>query len=212
MKKRPTSKKIPASERKDITLLYELGALRHIDRTWKQFAGPGVANIAEHHFRVAWIAFFLAQKEGVADIAKVLSLAFIHDVAESRTGDVNFVSRQYADRHEDKAAEAMFLGTSAEKELGALFAEYQERKTPESHIVKDADMIDVELELQEMRAKGLEFAESWKRHREVEVFPKLKTKSAQEMWKAIHSGIKPYDWHNESIGALFKNRDWFKKK
>lgn len=48
---------------RDIELLFELGAFRHLDRVWKQFLNPDVANCAEHSFRVSWVALTLARYE-----------------------------------------------------------------------------------------------------------------------------------------------------
>lgn len=48
---------------KDIDFLFEIGSLRSIARTWNEFLGKDVANVAEHTIRVAWIALTLAKYE-----------------------------------------------------------------------------------------------------------------------------------------------------
>src|SRR6185369_12794021 len=101
-------------------------------------------------FRVAWIALTLAKHEGVEDNEKILKLALMHDIAESRTGDVNYLTRQYTKRDEIKAFKDLSFGTIHESEISELSKEYEERKSIESKIVKDADTLDVELELREL--------------------------------------------------------------
>ena len=78
---------------RDTDLLFEIGAIRHINRMWQRFGNPDFANLAEHHFRVSWTAMVLAKRHGKADLAKVLQLALIHDIGESRTGDVDYVAK-----------------------------------------------------------------------------------------------------------------------
>ncbi|MDE2038235.1 MAG: HD domain-containing protein [Patescibacteria group bacterium] len=204
-------KKKPAL-RREIDLLYELGALRHIDRTWKQFAGPRVANLAEHHFRMAWIALAIAAHEKGADAGKVARLALLHDVSESRTGDVNYLTRQYVKRDVEAAVLDMFADTSFEKEAPALFDEYEKRESLESRIVKDADNLDVELELKELAVQGHKLGEPWEQHRRKNVYPRLYTRTAKLMWDEICLRSDPQDWHNLSPRNRHRGGDWSRKK
>ena len=81
------------SMERDIEFIYEVGALRHIDRMWKRFLNADFANNTEHMFRVVWIALIIAKHEGVKDTGKIVKMAIAHDIAESRTGDVDYISR-----------------------------------------------------------------------------------------------------------------------
>ena len=85
----------------DINFLYEIGTIRYIDRMWKRFLNADFENLAEHHFRVAWIALVIAKHEKVDNTDKILKMALVHDIAESRTGDVDYLSRQYVERNEE---------------------------------------------------------------------------------------------------------------
>ena len=71
----------PALHPRDIDLLFEVGSLRHVDRTWRQFGGVPYANVAEHTLRVAFVAWSLAALEG-ADPGRVVQMAMIHDLPE----------------------------------------------------------------------------------------------------------------------------------
>src|SRR5687768_6536762 len=86
---------------RDIDFLYEIGCIRFIDRTWVQFLHPDFANLAEHTLRVIWIALLIAKHENVKDTGKLVKMALVHDLSESRSVDVHYVSRQFATRHED---------------------------------------------------------------------------------------------------------------
>ena len=188
---------------RDIAFLFEISALRHVDRTWKHFLHAHAANNAEHTFRMLWIALTLIKfHKGSVDHEKVLKLALMHDIAESRTGDVNYISRRYTKRDDDRALSDMSEGTIHEKELQALFHEYEERKTIESKIVKDADNLDVEIELREMEVTGLVLPKEWRRIRNTRVHKQLYTAAAKRMWKEIEKA-NPHDWH---VHAHTKNK------
>jgi putative hydrolases of HD superfamily len=178
---------------KDLELLYEIGCLRYVDRTWKQFLGLDVANISEHTFRTMWTALILAKREGVQDIEKLMKMALVHDLSESRTGDAHYLSHQFVNRFEDKAIAESLKETSLE-ELKQLWDEYEKRESIISKIVRDADLLDVEIEINELHSKGHKVAEDWKKFRDQTFVDKLSTDSAREIWKAIQNS-NPHDWH-----------------
>ncbi len=196
--------------KRDTDLLYEVGCLRHVMRTWKIFNGAEVGNVAEHSFRVAWIALTLAKHEGKGNHEKILKLALAHDLTETRTGDTNYISRQYVKRDDELAVRDIFWGTAHEKEMTELFAEYEKRESIEAQIVKDADLLDVDMELQEMRSRGNSLGSLWKEKREEMVYPKFFTKSAKELFKSVYT-TDVHDWHNVSARNRFNDGDWKKQ-
>ncbi|WKZ24669.1 MAG: HD domain-containing protein [Patescibacteria group bacterium] len=197
---------------KEINFLFELGTLRFVDRTWRQFMIPEMANVAEHSFRVAWIALLLSktvkEEEGLeVNLEKVLKLSLMHDIAETRTGDTHYVSRLYVKRDEEKAFSDMAKDLLLEGELLELFADYEKRESLEAKIVKDADTLDVELELKEtaMRAnpalvEGME--ESRRAVRENHLY----TDCAKKFWDKIVES-SPADWHIKGVNRFTKG-DW----
>lgn len=196
--------------KRDTELFFELGSLRCLDRVWKQFMNADVANIAEHLFRVAWIALTISKLEGAGNHEKILKIALAHDASESRTGDVNHISRQYTKRDEESAVKDIFEGTVHETEMIELMTEYEKRESIESKIVKDADNIDVELEFREMQSKGYRPGSVWLKSRQDFVYPKLYTNTARKLWKVIGSA-EPNDWHLNSKKNRFKGGDWKRK-
>ncbi len=193
--------------KKDLEFLYEIGTMRFIQRTWRQFLNPDFANLAEHTMRVIWIALLLAKKEGVTDTDKIMKMALAHDVSETRTGDVHYVSRLYTDRHEDRAVADTFAGTGFGEEFLELLHEYEKRESLEAKIVKDADTLDVDMELIEQKSKGDGiYGALGPIRQKIEHERLLFTQSARDLWKEIYSS-NPHDWHSQGANR-FTSGDW----
>jgi putative hydrolase of HD superfamily len=190
--------------KRDMEFLFEVGSMRYLERTWKRFLGADFANVAEHSFRVAWIAMVLAKHEKAKDIQKVTLIALLHDIGESRTGDVNYLYRCYTKRDEKKAFRDIFEKTSLSGDIKNIIKEYEDRKSLESKIVKDADILDVELELAEQRSKGNSIGTIWLNERDKNFRTQLHTKSARKFWDEIRK-VNPHDWH-------LKGRNMFNDK
>lgn len=198
--------------RPDINFLFEMGNLRLIPRMWSRFHTPGFANIAEHHFRVFWIAMVIAANEntnGTIDTGKIAKLCLLHDITESRVGEVDYISRQYVERKEELAITDMLDGSSIKDEFTALWHEYEVRESIESRIVKDADNLDVDFELAEQASRGGQLKERWQVMRRKVADTKLYTDSARQMYEQLLSS-DPHDWHATSIRNRIKGGDWKK--
>jgi putative hydrolase of HD superfamily len=197
---------------RDLEFLYEMGTLRYIPRMWQRFLRIDGDNLAEHHLRVAWTALFIAKHEKVTDTDKILKMALIHDIAESRTGDVDYLSRQYVIRNEDLGFEDMVGDTAMADELRDLYKEYEERKSPESKIVKDADNLAVDFEIREQGFRGAAITRhpDWLGQRKDLRDNFLFTKTAKKMSDAIHKS-DPHDWHLKGRNR-YNAGDWKKSK
>lgn len=177
--------------KRDVEFLYEVGCLRFIPRMWRQF-NPHFANLAEHMLRVIWIGIIIAKYEK-ADTGKVVKMALVHDLGESRTGDAHFLAKLYTTRDEDKAVNDILEDTALKGEFLELWREYEKRDSIESKIVKDADNLDVDFELQEQAIKGVGLRDHWRKDREQGVYPNLYTDTAKKMWEMIYAS-GPNDW------------------
>ncbi len=166
------------------------------------------ANVSEHTLRVAWIAIILAEREGVKDIGKLLKMALVHDIAESRTGDVNYLSRQYTERKESNAIGDILKNTAIEKEFIELWKECDKKETLEAKIIKDADNLDVDFELKEQFSKGNTIGSTFKEIREHVGNSKLYTESAKKLWKELLDS-DPHEWHRQGNNR-FNSGDWKK--
>jgi len=177
---------------RDLELLYEVGSLRHIQRSWRQFFGVDVANDLEHTIRVQYIALMLSHMEKAGDQGIILKMALLHDLAESRTGDQNFVHKKYIHPDEDAALHDIIRGTSLEEEE-ALVQRYLKRTCIESQIVKDADHLDVDIEIRELASHGHELPGKWRSGRKRTRDNNFYTESAKIFWDAIQDS-DPQDW------------------
>jgi putative hydrolase of HD superfamily len=195
--------------KRDVELLYEIGCLRFMPRLWKRFLNADFANVTEHTYRVVWTSLMLAAHEKKVNYEKLVKMALVHDVPESRTGDVDYISRQYATRDEERAVKDIFEGTVLEKEMVGLWREVEAKQTLEAKIVKDADTLDVELELMEQSARGMEITDVLTENRQRQVRKKLFTEAAKKYWEEIYWS-NPHDWHSNSSGNRFNSGDWKK--
>ena len=198
------------SLKRNLEFLYEIGCLRFIPRSWKRFLNSDFQNLAEHHLRVTWIALVLAKMEGVRNTEKIMKMALVHDIAESRTGDVDYLQRQYVKREEDMGIKDMLNGTLLEEEFLNLWDEYEKRLSVEAKVVKDADSLDVDFELKEQEAKGNPIRKHWRKSRRYAVRERLYTKSAKKIWNLIQTS-DPHSWHTSGRNR-YNGGDWAKKK
>jgi len=194
--------------KRDLEFLYEVGALRLVPRQWHRFHMDNVADLADHHFRVAWLALMIAAREDAkVDSAKLLKMAIVHDIAESRTGDVDYLARQYVTRNEAQGLTDMLAETSLQAEFKQLAREYEARACLEAKIVKDADNLDVDMELQEQASQGHQLPHDWRANRELVGKTKLYTDTARAMQQAIFES-NPHDWHLKSPSNRVNGGDW----
>lgn len=192
---------------RDLEFLYELGAVRLIPRQWHRFHMSNVGDLADHHFRVLWLALTIAAREKAdVDQEKLMKMALVHDIAESRTGDADYMARQYVVRNEEKGLNDMLENTSLSKEFLAIYHEYEKRECLESKIVKDADILDVDMELKEQEAQGNHLPVDWREARQ-SVAATLFTKTAKKMQAAIQQS-NPHDWHIKSPYNRLNGGDW----
>src|SRR3989344_1712425 len=89
---------------RDIEFLFEIGTLKNIQRGWRQHFGSDVANILEHTMRVTLLALILARREGIKNEEKIIKMALVHDLAETRTTDLSYIQKVYVDADENRSS------------------------------------------------------------------------------------------------------------
>jgi putative hydrolase of HD superfamily len=127
------------------------------------------------------IAFVLGRMDGTVDADKVLRLALVHDLPETRTGDLNYVNQKYVQADEARAAADLSEGLPFSDELRDLLTEYREEKTPEAVLAHDADQLEMLLQLKEHMDDGSPSAEDWTPF----VLRRLRTDTARELAQRI---------------------------
>lgn len=180
--------------------LFEIGTMRKLLRIHRQTLGTDDMsdNIATHSYRVAIIGWLLAKEEGV-DPYKVVMMCLLHDIAEVRSGDHNWVHKRYVKVFEDEIKEDQ-LGTLPYDDLKEILDEYDERESPESIVAKDADRLDQVLLLREYEWQGNKEARSWLQDKSTEEqadtkakLSWLKTDAAKRLAEVMYDR-KPSEW------------------
>lgn len=170
--------------------LYEVGTLRKIPRSHMQtlLTSDLSDNISSHSFRVCVIGLMLANLEKV-NISKVLIMCLFHDITESRSGDQNWVHKKYVKVFEHEIISDQLHNLPDSKKLQNIIQEYQDRKTKEAIVAKDADLLDQILLLQEYIRSGNQEAKNWNSHLKL-----LVTKSAQSLAQQIVNTVPSCWW------------------
>lgn len=160
-----------------INFFFELGMLKKTPRSGFQFLGSGKESVAEHVFRVTTIGFALAKLAEGADVFKVVRMCLFHDIPESRTGDLNYVNKQYVEVDEERAIKDLAQTLPFGEELQELLEEFKEGKSKEAQLARDADQLDLILELKEHQDMGNRYARDWLRF----AMERLKTDLGRQM-------------------------------
>ena len=179
--------------KRDLEFLYELGSMRNIPRAWIQHLATDVASNLEHMMRVVFLALLIARKEGVKSEEKIVKMALVHDMAETRTSDLAYVHKVYTTTDDARAVHDQLEGTSF-ADFEDILHEYKERKSIEAKIVKDADNLDIDLELKELMEQGNQVAVKKQPLRKFVRDKKLYTKTAKKLWDEIQKS-DPSSWH-----------------
>jgi putative hydrolase of HD superfamily len=180
---------------RDIEFLYEIGSLRNVPRGWRQHLGMDCSSDLEHTYRVVWLALIIARHEGKPfDEKKLLTMALLHDIPETRVSDHSYVQKAYVTEiNETAAAQDMFKDTILEDMVGT-FTEYEKRESFESKIVKDADNLDIDIELKELAERGSTIPKKFQKFREMVRNDKLYTETARKFFDAIQQSDSD-SWH-----------------
>jgi putative hydrolase of HD superfamily len=181
--------------------VYEAGILRHTPRSGFWFLGSGKQSVAEHLFRVAIISYALAHLTPKANRDKVIFMALVHDFAEGRTSDLNYVHQRYGRLAEARAFEDISAAVPFGSEMRDAYLEEQARETLEAKLVKDADQLEWIASLREEEVKGNAKAREWAR---IGV-KRLKTPAAKKL-AALLMKTAPDAWWFDKTDSWFVDR------
>jgi putative hydrolase of HD superfamily len=108
-------------------------------------------------------------------------MCLFHDLPEARTGDLNYVNKKYVKADEQKAVKDLAATLPFGNEIEDLVQEYEEGRTAESKIARDADQLEMILALKEYKDLGNKYADEWLQFS----LKRLQTESAKELAKVI---------------------------
>ena len=184
-----------------VNFLFEVGTMRKLPRIHQQvlLSQDLSDNIATHSYRVSLIAWFLAKMEKV-DPYKTMMMGFLHDVKEVRSGDHNYIHKKYVKIFEEEISKDQ-LGDLPYGDLLLIDKEFEERKSREAIIAKDADLLDQMLLIKEYVHQGNHEAEIWlsgkgNANNTNTQYDNLKTDSAKKLGKEILEGKVGEWWEN----------------
>jgi putative hydrolases of HD superfamily len=181
-----------------VNLFAEAGLLKKVKRSGWWVAGiKDPESVAEHSFRCAVIAYYLAHLEKV-DPYQTVVMALFNDIQESRINDLHKMGHYYIDF---RAAEEMvfkdqmkYLDERVKKEMNLFRSHYEKQSTKESIVARDADILECLMQAKEYYDHGYKKAEKF--------FQKapnyLKTKSARAFWKHIKNWDSS-DWWEKVV-------------
>lgn len=145
--------------------IFELGQLKRTPRTgWLKLGIKEPESVAEHSFRTAAIGFLLARMEEL-DPYRVAGYCLFHDVAETRTGDLDWLAQKYLDRGdylssqviEDQIAK---LPAQLKGSMEELY-ESPEEENEIKGVARDADLLDLVFQAFVYGESGNKGAEDW---------------------------------------------------
>ena len=144
-----------------VDFLFEIGMLKRTPRTGFQFLGTGAESVADHSFRTAVIGYALGCLVEGADPAKTAMMCLFHDLPEARTADHNYVNKRYVTVDEAGALEDQVEGLPFGDGISAMVKEFNGCDTLEARLAKDADQLDLILELKSQLDSGNPGAAEW---------------------------------------------------
>ncbi|MGL5823847.1 MAG: HD domain-containing protein [Nocardioides sp.] len=171
--------------------LHEAGQLKNLPRAgWLLLGIRQPESVAEHSHRVSLIGTVLATLEG-ADAGRTAILCLMHDLHETRIGDVDAVGRAYVGTATPQAVtthQTAGLPTALAETLQEVTAEYEEAETLEAKVARDADKLETLLQAKEYAAQGYA-TEAWQNN----AIYALRTDSAKELAQAL-SASDLHEW------------------
>ena len=96
-----------------------------------------------------------------ADSHKTTLMCLFHDLHEARTGDQNYVNKRYVKVDEDRAVNDLAKELPFGDDIISLTREFNRGESLEARISRDADQLDLIVELKEQQDLGNRYARDW---------------------------------------------------
>ena len=114
-------------------------------------------SVADHSYSVAVMSMILSDL-GHYDSEKVIKMALLHDLAESKTGDYtpDKIAKSEKQKIENEAFEEILsaLPESLEREYRKIWQEYVENNSEESKLIHQLDKLEMVLQAKIYEAEG----------------------------------------------------------
>jgi putative hydrolases of HD superfamily len=182
-------------------LIQQAGTLLDMPRSHIRSLGNTPDTVASHSFHVAVIAYCIARMEGLSheEGLKALGMGMLHDLVEARTGDVDFIAKNYVNLDEDKAIKDQFAGIEFGDDLLKEVEEYEDRQTLVSKCAKDADSV-AQMYIEWLLSwRGNKLAEKWLNGDYKSRVPHLRTESAKKLALSMKDSNPQMWWWSELV-------------
>jgi putative hydrolase of HD superfamily len=142
-------------------LLFEARSLKQLTRSGYPFLGVGRESVAEHSFTTAFIAYVLGQMTPEVDRARLITMSLLHDLPETRLGDLNYLQKFYVQADEAAAVEEATRGLPFGEDIRELIDDFNRGASLESRLAQDADQLAFLVELKSLADVGYTTPSSW---------------------------------------------------
>jgi len=188
---------MPADPSRWLDLLLQANVLKTTPRTgWYLRQVDLPENVAAHSWGTAVVALVLAEMSDVdLDRGRLLSMAVLHDLAESEVSDIPRMANTYLpegakEEAETKALSAILHGLPMAPNWTALMDDYKHERGPEASLVRDADRLEFLIQAWVYRESGGnrrldEVREAYKGRQFTTPAAQLLAQSLLERWEAL---------------------------
>jgi putative hydrolases of HD superfamily len=196
MSRTPAPSSVSKSHVNALNFFAEAGLLKRVKRSGWWVAGiENPETVAEHCFRCAVIAFYIAYQEGV-DPYRAAVMALFNDIHEARINDLHKMGHYYIEfRHAEQKVfkdQIALLEKKVMQELRTLRDDYDGQKTRESIVTRDADILECLLQAKEYLDNGYPMAKTFFKRAPAH----LKTKTARRLWQQAQKWDSHGWWQN----------------
>lgn len=169
------------SMKKIADLLFEANHLKNIPRSGFAFLGAGKESVAEHSFSTTFIAYLLSEIEPEADPLRLITMCLVHDLPESRIGDLNYVQKKYVTADEPLAIKDCCADTPFGSSITRLISEFNRGESLEAQLAGDADQLALIVQLKALLDLDVPSPQKWLPH----VLDRLKTSAGRMLAEEI---------------------------
>ncbi len=178
-------------------LLFEANFLKKVPRSGFQFLGAGRESVADHSFTTAFIGLVMSRLVPEADSMRLVGMCLVHDLAEARIGDLNYVQKHYVHADEASALADGLAGMVMGAEFRDWMEEFNQGITLEARLANDADQLSLIIELKTLSDIGYSPPAQWIPG----VLKRLKTDIARQLAEMILESDHDHWWRKIFIDS-----------
>lgn len=183
------------SEKEIVKTFFEWRILEKLKHNgWQMIGVDNLHSIAEHSLKAAQIGYVLAIMEGYEKPEEIATMLIFHDIGEIRTGDLNYITRQYTKKYEENAVKDQIENLPKKEKINDLWTRFEHETDTAGIIANDADHLEQALYSRELVLQGHKDAQLW-----IDVYKdKVKTESAKKLIEEINKA-DPNAWWQDIV-------------